>query len=123
MATERHRLKVSFTPEELAKVEAMADQVKLSISEMLRRFALGHTVPDPSSFAAAQSIRDLLKVNADQARLGNLLKLALDESNGTWPDTLMARIDGLIATIQQTQDGLKATVKDIHHQIHPRATR
>lgn len=54
---------------------------------------------------------------------GNLLKLALDESNGTWPDTLVARIDALTVEIQQTQDQLKATVTAIHHQIHPRAAQ
>jgi len=121
MATDRHRLKVSFTPDELAKVEAMAKQFKLSVSEMLRRFALGHSLPDPNGFAGAQGIRDLLKVNADQARLGNLLKLALDESNGTWPDTMLARIDGLVQSIQETQGLLKASVKEVHQQLHPRA--
>nr|CAM74317.1 oriT binding protein [Magnetospirillum gryphiswaldense MSR-1] len=123
MATERHRQLVSFTPEELATVKAQAGQFKLSVSEMLRRFALGQTLPDPSAFTGAQSIRDLLKVNADQARLGNLLKLALDESDGTWPASMVARIDGLMVQIQDTQDQLKATVKEIHHQIHPRAGR
>ena len=47
----------------------------------------------------------------------------MDESNGTWPDTLVARIDGLIVQIQDAQDQVKATVKDIHYQIHPRAMR
>ncbi|MGE4278197.1 MAG: conjugal transfer protein TraJ [Magnetospirillum sp.] len=123
MATNRHRLLVSFTPEELEKVTTMANQFKLSISEMLRRFALGETLPNPGTFEGAQAIRHLLAVNADQARLGNLLKLALDESNGTWPDTLVARIDTLAVEIQQAQDQLKATVTAIHHQIHPRAAR
>ncbi|MCA1908973.1 MAG: conjugal transfer protein TraJ [Magnetospirillum sp.] len=123
MATTRHRLLVSFTPEELEKVTTMASQFKLSISEMLRRFALGETLPSPGTFEGAQAIRDLLKVNADQARLGNLLKLALDESNGTWPDTLVARIDSLTVEIQQTQETLKAKVKEIHHQLHPRAAQ
>lgn len=123
MATKRHRLLVSFTPDELNQVKAMADQFKLPVSEMLRRFALGETLPDPSTFAGAQSIRDLLKVNADQARLGNLLKLALDESDGTWPAPMLARIDGLMAQIQDVQNQLKASVKDIHAQLHPRAAR
>lgn len=123
MATNRHRVKVSFTDEEMERVKAQADQFQLSMSEMLRRFALGEHLPDPSNFAAARSIRDLLKINADQARLGNLLKLALDESDGTWPPPLMARIDGLMVDIHDTQAALKAAVKDLHHQIHPRAAR
>lgn len=123
MATNRHRLKVSFTAEEMARVTAQAAQFKLSMSEMLRRFALGQHLPDPSDFVAAQGIRDLLKINADQARQGNLLKLALDESDGTWPSALMARIDALMVEIHDTQAALKTAVKDLHHQIHPRAAR
>lgn len=123
MATERHRLKVSFTDEELPKVQVQADQFKLSISEMLRRYALGESLPNPSDFVGAGAIRDLLKINADQARLGNLLKLALDESDGTWPPTMMARIDGLLAEIDEVQTALKAGAKNLHIQIHPRAAR
>lgn len=86
MTTNRHRLKVSFTAEEMARVKAQAAQFKLSMSEMLRRFALGQHLPDPSDFVAAQGIRDLLKIH-------------------------------------DTQAALKAAVKDLHHQIHPRAAR
>jgi len=123
MATDRHRLLVSFTPEELERVRPQAAQYKLSISEMLRRFALGQHLPNPADFASAQSIRDLLKINADQARLGNLLKLALDESDGTWPAPMVARIDALLVEIDNVQTALKANVKELHHQIHPRAAR
>ncbi|WP_096704150.1 conjugal transfer protein TraJ [Magnetospirillum sp. 15-1] len=123
MATDRHRIKVSFTDEEMERVRKQADQFKLSISEMLRRFALGERLPDPSTFAGAEAIRNLLKVNADQARLGNLLKLALDESDGTWPPAMVARIDALRVEIGEVQAALSAAVKDIHYQIHPRAER
>jgi|GEM_PF-2899098 len=79
MTTTRHRILVSFSLEEFGRVKSQAAQFKLSISEMLRRFALGNTLPDPSTFVGAAAIRDLLKVNADQARLGNLPKLAIDK--------------------------------------------
>lgn len=123
MATDRHRILVSFTPAEFDRVRAQAGQFQLSISEMLRRFALGHHLPDPRDFAAAQGIRGLLKVNADQARLGNLLLMALEESDSTWPPELLARVDRLVVDIRATQDELKGLVKDLHRQIHPRATR
>lgn len=123
MATERHRILVSFTPEELERIKAQADQFKLSMSEMLRRFSLGQHLPDPSDFVAAQAIRDLLKINADQARLGNLLLMAIDESDSTWSPALLGRVDGLVAEIRDTQAALKAMVKDLHYQIHPRAAR
>ena len=121
MATDRHRQLVSFTPAELVQVQAQAKQFKLSISEMLRRFALGQHLPDPSDFVAAQGIRDLLKINADQARLGNLLLMAIDESDSTWSPELLARIDALVVEIRDTQAALKTAVKDLHHQIHPRS--
>lgn len=123
MTTDRHRIKVSFTDEEMEDIRRQAAQYKLSISEMLRRFALGEHLPDPGAFAGAEAIRDLLRINADQARLGNLLKLALDESDGTWPPTMMARIDGLLAEIDEAQAALKAGAKNLHFQIHPRAAR
>lgn len=123
MATKRHRIKVSFTEEEMPRVRQQAEQYKLYISEMLRRFALGESLPDPANFAGAEAIRNLLKINADQARLGNLLKLALDESDGTWPPAMVARIDALLVEIGEVQATLKAGARDIHFQIHPRAAR
>lgn len=123
MATNRHRILVSFTDEEMERVRKQAEQYKLSISEMLRRFVLGDHLPDPATFAGAEAIRNLLKVNADQARLGNLLKLALDESDGTWPPAMTARIDGLLTQIGEVQTALKDGAMDIHYQIHPRAAR
>lgn len=123
MATARKRILVSFTNEERANVDALADQVKLSVSELLRRLALGQRLPNPNDFAGAQAIRDLLKINADQARLGNLLKLALNEIDGPVNPAMVARIDGLVVEIQDIQAAIKDSVKALHHQIHPRAAR
>jgi hypothetical protein len=123
MATDRNRFLVSFTPEELVQVDALATQLRLNRSELLRRLVLGHRLPDAQAFVSAQAIRDLLKVNADLARLGNLLKLALDDSDGTWPPAMLARIDALLAAAAETQAELRAGVKDIHHHMHPRAAR
>ena len=81
------------------------------------------TFTNPADFAAAQAIRDLLKVNADQARLGNLLLMAIDESDSTWSPALLGRVDGLVVEIRETQAALKAMVKALHYQIHPRAAR
>lgn len=123
MASTRKRILVSFTPDERVAVNALATQLKLSVSELLRRLVLGHRLPDPNAFAAAEGIRELLKVNADQARLGNLLKLALDESDGHWPPALVARVDTVLAEIGATQAALKLGVAELHRQIHPRAVR
>lgn len=123
MVMNRKRLLVSFTDEERVQVQALADQVRLSVSELLRRLVLGQRLPDAGQFVAAQTIRDLLKVNADQARLGNLLKMALDDADGDFPPATVARIEGLISKIHAAQADLKQTVAEIHYQAHPRAKR
>ncbi len=120
MPTARHRFKVSFTPEEREKIEAKAHQLRLSVSEYLRCMGLNYHVPDPADFAAAQGIRNLLKINADQARLGNLLKLALDEADGEFSPAEIARIDGLMAAIRETQETLRNGAKSLHYEMHPR---
>ncbi len=120
MSTPRKRLLVSFTDDERARVDQLADQLKLSVSELLRRLALGHRLPDPEDFALAHAIRDLLRINADQARLGNLLKLALDDDPGP---AQRARIESLIAEIAHVQMAIKAGVHALHSDRHPRARR
>ena len=123
MATTRDRVKVSFTDEEKARVQALADQVKLSVSELLRRLVLGHQLPDAQDFVSAQAIRDLLKINADQARLGNLLKLLIDEADGNLQPAMLEQIRNLLEAIYAVQADLRAGVKEIHLHMHPRAAR
>ena len=103
----------------MPRVRAFADQVKLPISEVMRRLMLGANLPCAQDFAANEGIRNLLKVNADQARLGNLLKLTLDD--GDWPAALAIKIERLIDEVAKMQTDLKAHVHVIHHQLHPRA--
>jgi hypothetical protein len=123
MATSRSRILVSFTDEEKAQVQSLADQLRLSISELLRRLVLGHRLPDAQDFVSAQAIRDLLKINADQARLGNLLKLLIDEADGNLQPATLAQIRNLLEAIYAVQADLRAGVKEIHHHMHPRAAR
>ena len=60
-------------------------------------------MPQPGN---AQSVRALLKINADQVRLGNLFKLALDEGTDLELEELM----GMIA---ETQVLLKSKVMEL----------
>ena len=123
MPTNRLRQLVSFTPEEKVRVKAKADQLRLSVSEFLRSLALGYRVPDPNEFAAAQAIGDLLKINADQARLGNLLKLALDVGDEDLSPATIASINDLVADIRRTQATIRAGVESLHYELHPRRRR
>ena len=120
MPTKRLRQLVSFTPEEKTRIEAKAAQLRLSVSEYLRCLGLNYPVPDPADFAAAQGIRDLLRINADQARLGNLLKLALEVGDGDLSPAAIARIEELMAAIRETQETLRNGAKSLHYEIHPR---
>jgi len=117
MATTRNRLLVSFTPEERARVDELSAQLRLSRSELLRRLVLSHPIPKPEDFVAWEGIRDLLKVNADLARLGNLFKLAIDETEDVkLAETLKAQAADM-AKIQAT---LKASVFHIRELVQPR---
>nr|WP_277279262.1 hypothetical protein [Thalassospira lucentensis] len=73
-------------------------------------------LPSASDFAAWQGIRDLLKVNADQARLGNLFKLALEEPLSA---DLLKKFDDLTQGLEGTQAELKAAIGEIRDQLQP----
>ncbi|WP_417247412.1 plasmid mobilization protein [Celeribacter sp.] len=117
MPTERHVIKTYLNDEEKARIDQLASQLRLSRSELLRRLLMNSKLPSAADFAAWQGIRDLLKVNADQARLGNLFKLALDEPLSA---DLMKKFDSLIRDIEAAQTELKAAIGDIRMQLQSR---
>jgi len=110
----RERITVYVNEDEKAKIEATAQDVKLSASQFLLNLGVGYPIPSPADFAAWESVRDLLKVNADLARLGNLLKLAVDER----PED-DAEFAKLIDSIQTTQADLKRCVLEIREAVKP----
>ena len=55
---------------------SMALRARISLSELVRRTLVGLKLPTPGRYEA---VKELLKVNADLARLGNLLKTALND--------------------------------------------
>ena len=116
MATERHVIKTYLNDEEKARIDQLAHQLRLSRSELLKRLLMNGKLPSASDFAAWQGIRDLLKVNADQARLGNLFKLALDEPLSA---DLLKKFDDLVRSIEKTQADIKAAIGEIRDQLQP----
>ncbi|WP_420560558.1 plasmid mobilization protein [Tepidicaulis sp.] len=110
MATKQYRLSVTLTPEEREHIDELAGKLHLNRSEVVRRVVLAKRLPDATDFVAWQGIRDLMKVNADLARLGNLFKLALDEEP---PESLIERLEVLAAEIAETQQHLKAAALEI----------
>ena len=73
------RVEVWLTEEEYTQISQTADRVKLSRSEYLRNLGMGY---QPKSRFDVEAITALQKCQADQGRLGGLLKLWLSEKKG-----------------------------------------
>lgn len=75
----RHRIDVWADEAELAEINVRCQNLKLSRSEYLRNLGLGY---QPKGQFDQEAIRELVKLHADQGRLGGLLKLWLSEKKG-----------------------------------------
>jgi len=71
----RQHLRVPVFADEKAQIESAAKQAGISVARYLREVGMGYPV---RSVVDAGAVRELVRVNADLARLGNLLKLWLD---------------------------------------------
>lgn len=114
VATERHTVKAYFNDKEKQRLDEMQAQMRLSRSEILRRLLMNTPLPSASDFAAWEAVRDLYKINADLARLGNLLKLTLDEplSENTY-----RKYDRLALEIEETRQTVKTAARDISSSV------
>jgi hypothetical protein len=100
----RH-LKVVVSARERADIETRAAATGLSVSAYLRNLGLGF---QPHSTLDHAAMLALLKVNADQGRLGGLFKLWL--SGQSAPSAETAEIRKLLAAIEDCQLKLKALI-------------
>ena len=100
------RLKVSLSPAERAAIEERAAATGRSLSALLRDLALGF---QPKSNLDLKAVQLLVKVNADQGRLGGLLKLWLTQKPGEGARTLDVR--RLLKEIEDTQAELRSLVQ------------
>jgi hypothetical protein len=96
------RLKVSLTEAELADIAGRAAAARLPVAVYLRRLGLGW---EPKSTLDLQAVLALAKVNADQGRLGGLLKLWLSERPDQGASTVEAR--RLLGQIEAVQAELR----------------
>ena len=110
---------LNLSDSEKRAVADRAAQLNLPVSAFLRRLALGAPLPDPSAFAAHDAVRDLLAVNADPARLGNLLKLELDTVDGSVPRGFIEDVGRLHAGIGETQERLEACAVAVADSVRP----
>ena len=99
-------LKVVVSERERAEIETRAGATGLSVSAYLRNLGLGFK---PQSTLDHQAVLALLRVNADQGRLGGLFKLWLSGRSAPSAETMEIR--KLLAAIEDCQLKLKALVE------------
>ncbi|OUL72179.1 plasmid mobilization protein [Paraburkholderia hospita] len=100
------RLKVSCTLEEKAQIEANARAAGLSVSRYLRNVGAGYTI---RGVIDAELVGSLAKINADQGRLGGLLKLWLTNSEKLGnqdPEHMRRLIRGVLDRIVTMQNAM-----------------
>lgn len=109
--TDRKRpITVSVTPRDRAAIEERAEAAGLPLSVYVRSAALGRPASRGNPVQKLQEVRALIEVNADQARIGNLLKWALKEADSA---RRTAEIERLIRQIGAVQDRLSEVMKGL----------
>ena len=104
MPSKKLRLTVHLSPEEHAAITSSATRAGLSLSTFAKRVCSGMPVP---SLEHTLAVKDMLRINADLARLGGLFKLALSEkSEGN--DRFM--LQKLLRDIEATQRDLQTAI-------------
>lgn len=94
-------------PAEKEEIQQKARDARMSMGGYLRAVGLGYEV---QSVMDAELVMSLAKVNADQGRLGGLLKLWLtDDARFAAFDAarMRATIEAVLEKISETQDALR----------------
>ena len=104
MPSKKLRLTVYLTPEEHAAITASANRAGVSLSTFAKRVCSGMPVP---SLEHALAVKDMLRINADLARLGGLFKLALSEKPEGSDKFILQK---LLRDIEATQRDLQAAI-------------
>lgn len=106
-------IKVYCLPGEKQLIAAKANAAGLSLSNYLLTLGLGYEV---RSIMDSKAVVQLAKINADQGRLGGLLKLWLSNDErfaGTDEVTMRATVRAVLARIEATQAEMLALVQKI----------
>ena len=113
-------VKAYLPPAEKNRLDTLADRAGLSGSELVRRLVAGAALADSGD---RDAVRDLLKVNADLARAGNLLKLAIDEGVTSHGDVTHGDVMDLLTEIRLRQGEIKRIVARIGTRMKQRRRR
>lgn len=93
------------TPDEYENIKTAAGQARLSVSRFTRALCLGY---EPKSKVDHEAVLAMLQVSRELARLGNLLKLALDQSSVD-----EEKVTGMLNSLLETKSLLNEKVKAI----------
>lgn len=88
-------IKVWVTPEEQADIARRAQSAGMSQSAFLRAIGLGF---EPPSTFDADAVLALARINADQGRLGGLLKMWLARGDGAGGVDVLSLVEEIRAT-------------------------
>ncbi|CTQ63459.1 hypothetical protein [Roseibium album] len=103
----RVQLITYLDPDIHQRIVTHAKRTNMSVSKVAERILQSGKYPDRS---LEQSILNLLHVNADQARLGNLLLKGMNESTD---GHLVRQMQSLLREVRQTQGEIKACIADL----------
>ena len=104
MPSKKSVLKVYLASDELEQIMACADRAGLSLSMFAKRVCLGLPVP---SLEQQQTLREVLKANADLGRLGGLFKLYLSTPDAPAQE-LRPEARRILREVEARQQELKA---------------
>ncbi|MGH2291278.1 MULTISPECIES: conjugal transfer transcriptional regulator TraJ [Pseudomonas] len=104
-------LRVPVLPSEELTIKENASKASLTVAEYLRRLSLGYEI---TSTLDSQYVAQIVKINADQGRLGGLLKLWLtDDAKLTACGTPLTpgMVRALLKRIEANQDEMLRLVQ------------
>lgn len=105
MPSKKRVIKAYVSDEEYEQICATAKQCSISVSAFAKSVCLGHEI---KSRADQQARRELLRLNADQGRLGGLLKMwILDD------DEHRTDVEAMLEDLRRLQHQIVEKVRSI----------
>ena len=119
MPTNKKTFSTYLNDEETAHLRNLARASGLSCSRVIKNLITGGavlSVRTPQTWEKNGTLVELRRINADQARLGNLLKRALNAG----PDLEAAQeIRQAVAQVSQTRAEIRATLRAYQESLSP----
>ncbi len=105
-------LKAYVNQDDYELILTLSQRTGFTISDLCRRALLGIKIDSSEN---QQNFKNLLKVNADLARLGGLLKLGLTSSASTY--TAPAELRRILKLIEARQKEMRSVIETIRAEL------